>query len=965
VEDPALVQDDEVASRARVTRPPTTRQLVTMANVAVVVCCCFFVWLQLQPHLLLSSTTPSGGDMGAHVWGPAYLRDHLLPQGRLTGWTNDWYNGFPALTFYFPLPSLMIALLSFVLPYGVAFKLITVLGLVSLPASAAAFGVLSGMRRPYAACLSVATVPFLFDRAYTIYGGNVASTLAGEFSFSISLSFALLFLGVLAKSLDTGRYRGWVALLFACTVLCHILPAIFAVVAAAVLTLITPKVRGLITTAVTGVAGAAIAGFWLIPFAVRLPYTNDMGWEKVDRYLLPLIGGSATSEELTAIGQTNLDPQLLRWLFYAAAAGAVISLVRWRRVGTVLTFTAVMAALAFRFMPGPTQGDPFAHGKLWNARMLPFWYLSLYLLAACLLAEVALGVIALYRRIDRAASPAGLVEAREAAVQAQLLAHLATALCLPVAEGARRAAIDLNDRVLDLRERGAASRAVPQVLIPAVAAFVVLGLVAAPFGHSWFRFMNDRVTPTYLDDWARWNYVGYEGDGVGPQRLGEKSRRDEYFEVVRLMNTLGAEKGCGRAFWEYEPELDAMGTPMALMLLPYWTKGCIGSSEGLYFESSPTTAAHFLTAGSVSKTPSNPQRSLPYTSLDLANVGSPRMQLLGDRYYMSISPEAQAQADADPRLTLLAQSSPHPVSYSAGQEDRFWKVYEVAGSQLVQPLANLPVVAGGVPKSEPAWKALAARGWFADPARGDVFLAASGPKSWPRVEAPAEEVPTRSLLAEVTDWFRAHVLRQDVESPPTPDDNERFRRLGAEVALPTVPVAEQAKVSDVRQNDSSLSFRVDKPGTPVLVKVSYFPNWKATGAEGPYRVSPNLMVVIPTSNQVTLRYGTTPVDAAGIGASILGLIAVVVLNRRRAPEGPLRVPWRRRAGRGGDDDDGEAALAEQVGPTVVPVESEAQPDKEPERVLVTAGSVPVEPEHEPEAHEPGEGPRDPLRDGRA
>ena len=46
--------------------------------------------------------------MGAHVWAPAYLRDHLLPHGRITGWTPDWYAGFPALVFYFPLPSLLI-----------------------------------------------------------------------------------------------------------------------------------------------------------------------------------------------------------------------------------------------------------------------------------------------------------------------------------------------------------------------------------------------------------------------------------------------------------------------------------------------------------------------------------------------------------------------------------------------------------------------------------------------------------------------------------------------------------------------------------------------------------------------------------------------------------------------------------------------------------------------------------------
>ena len=28
------------------------------------------------------------------------------------------------------------------------------------------------------------------------------------------------------------------------------------------------------------------------------------------------------------------------------------------------------------------------------------------------------------------------------------------------------------------------------------------------------------------------------------------------------------------------------GTPMALMLLPFWTDGCIGSMEGLFFEAS-------------------------------------------------------------------------------------------------------------------------------------------------------------------------------------------------------------------------------------------------------------------------------------------------------------------------------------------------------------------------------------------
>ena len=55
--------------------------------------------------------SPSGGDMGAHVWGPAFLRDHLLTEGRLSGWTPDWYAGFPAYQFYMVVPSLLIVAL--------------------------------------------------------------------------------------------------------------------------------------------------------------------------------------------------------------------------------------------------------------------------------------------------------------------------------------------------------------------------------------------------------------------------------------------------------------------------------------------------------------------------------------------------------------------------------------------------------------------------------------------------------------------------------------------------------------------------------------------------------------------------------------------------------------------------------------------------------------------------------------
>src|SRR5258708_39459237 len=267
-------------------RRPSAEAIVSLIVVAA---CALFVFFSLHPSKLFSSSTPAGGDMGAHVWAPDYLRHHLFRRGGIRGWTQHCYAGFPALTFYFPLPSPVIAVFSFVLPYGVAFKLVSVAGLVGLPISAWALG--RRMRRRFRGppLLGLATVPFLFDRYWTIYGGNIASTLAGEFAFAISLCLALLFLGVFSRCLETGRHRGLAAVLFAATLLCHLLPTLFALVGAVILFALRPGLRRLANGAIVGAVGLAIAAFWLLPFALRLGYSNDMGWERTTAYINNLL----------------------------------------------------------------------------------------------------------------------------------------------------------------------------------------------------------------------------------------------------------------------------------------------------------------------------------------------------------------------------------------------------------------------------------------------------------------------------------------------------------------------------------------------------------------------------------------------------------------------------------------------------------------------------------------------------
>ena len=69
----------------------------------------------------------------------------------------------------------------------------------------------------------------------------------------------------------------------------------------------------------------------------------------------------------------------------------------------------------------------------------------------------------------------------------------------------------------------------------------------------------------------------------------------------------------------------------------------------------------------------------------------------------------------------------------------------------------------------------------------------------------------------------------------------------------------------------------------MLVKVPYFPNWHATGALGPYEVSPNLMAVVPTAHHVTFTYGTTGADQLGKLASLGGVVGLGMLMTLHPP----------------------------------------------------------------------------------
>jgi len=798
-----------------------------------------FVLSQLRPDLIAMDSVAAGGDMGAHVWAPHALVDHLLPHGRLTGWSPDWYAGFPALHFYFPLPMVLIALLDVILPAGVAFKVVTVSGLVTLPIAVWAFGRLAGLPFPIPASMAAFTLPFLFNDGFSILGGNIASTLAGEFAFSVSLSLAFVFLGLVANGVRTGKHRASASVLCAAVIMSHVLPTILSLVAGILLVVIAmvsniPKGRRAVLQPIiwslpVAAVGGLLSAWWLLPFIWQRDYMNDMGWEKI---------GTGVESGMKLFGETivnyrdALQPEAMKWWLVFAVISFAVSLLFRRRIGIFLGLIAVIAAIGFVYAP---------QGQLWNARLLPFWYLSLYLLVGYLIGEIGYGISRLVNfwvarsRLEQAADGAGTSSGLKEAVD-----EVGT----PQPQ---------NDREEVLVDVGEGVRITAPLVGLAISLAMVMPLLAAPnwWPDSLNKFWYDPSeggSPSFISGWAEWNYSGYDGKRDNGEYY--KPAHPEYLRVMDMLETAGADQGCGRVMWEYEPELDRFGTPMGLMLSPLYTDGCMGSMEGLYFESSPTVPYHFLNQRELSATPSSPMRDIPYApGIDVPS-GVTKLQQLGVKYYLAVSPQAQQGAAQDQRLSLVASV---PAAESETGDARTWNLYEIEDSEIVEPLEVLPNVmtdwenietwregnTGEEHTTREAWleNGIAA---YTNPLDFDIPRAIDGPDDWPRVE-DATEVPRRQVI----------------------DD--------------------PAEVTFTAMGDDRISFRVDEPGKPVLVKASYFPNWQAEGAEGPYRVTPNLMVVIPTSTEVSLHYGRTPVDIASAGMGVLGLVAVVWMWRRPDP----------------------------------------------------------------------------------
>ncbi len=251
----------------------------------------------------------------------------------------------------------------------------------------------------------------------------------------------------------------------------------------------------------------------------------------------------------------------------------------------------------------------------------------------------------------------------------------------------------------------------------------------------------------------------------------------------------------------------------------------LDTMEGTLMEASYTAPFHFINQAELSK-------DYP-TGIDVS-LGITHLQLMNIPYLITHSSEVTSDVMADSRAELLAVFGDY-------------NIFRISGcTGYVEVMENEPV---RLEVEQGEWRDLAVQ-WYRDEA------ALSTPLVWDNGEEALEQYES--------------VTPDQVADPPV------------------TPVETDGRVTNEQLENESLSFDTTAIGEPHWVKISYFPNWHVEGAEGPYLVSPSMMMVIPTQSHVTLYYGRTAANTVGQVLEILAWLLLLGITVWRI------VLWRRR-----------------------------------------------------------------------
>jgi hypothetical protein len=158
-------------------------------------------------------------------------------------------------------------------------------------------------------------------------------------------------------------------------------------------------------------------------------------------------------------------------------------------------------------------------------------------------------------------------------------------------------------------------------------------------------------------------------------------------------------------------------------------------------------------------------------------------------------------------------------------------------------------------------------------------------------ECSLQWLTTMQALDQFVVWRKAGEQYRDGRVAPLTEKQfldclEGWRQGSTNGLGPLLAPSGTGCISSEEVSDNGIRLTTSAIGSPHIVKVSWFPNWKVRGARGVYRVSPGFMLVYPEKENVELYYGTTWSDGVGYAMTVVGFLGVVLLAvKKRGRDG--------------------------------------------------------------------------------
>lgn len=680
-----------------------------------------FLLSYFPPAYLLLKTIATGGDTPSHYSAADYLINTLLPRGKIMGWMQGNYAGFPLFQFYFPLPFLLIALLQLFMPLEIAFKLLTVLGTFLLPLCTYGCLKLLDKKTPVRLTGAAFTLPFLFMESNSMWGGNIPSTLSGEFAYSLGFALLVLYIGSFYRGIRKNGFILINALILMGIGLSHGYTLIFAVLAPSFFLFTTQGFfKNLGYYLKVNALAFFLLGFWLIQLLWFTPYTTPYNFVWI----------------LDGISQVF--------------PGILLPVIIFALIGTIL----VVGAALRRNETGLQQGKLFSY----------LWFIILVAAAFYFIAyEINL-------------------------VDIRFLPCLQFFLLIMGAIGVGILAQWLR-----------ASQLIPIFLVCLVVLWV-------------------DVHVTYIPQWIKWDYSGFETKGLWPQ-----------FHAVNTY--LKGSCGDPRVAYEHGLRHRAAGSVRALESLPLFSGR--STLEGLYIQSSITSPFIFYLQSETSPRPSCPLSRYNYSRLNFYR-GLDHLKMYNVSHFIAVTNTVRKAIENHPGVTREKDFPPYTVYRLQGNSDRY--------VSLLDHEPPLVITSN--------WRRVAFE-WFR---RGDLT--------------------THLVFKETLEPGDAELFRS-IFHKNLPESGILDLHNTKNSISPRDPITQN---TDIREIIGPEEIIIETPyiGRPHLVKISYHPNWHVEGAERIYLASPSFMLIYPTRERVRLYFGRSLPNYIGYTLSIIGLFIILV-----------------------------------------------------------------------------------------